>query len=101
MIIYTRTIGVHMNKLNEAMEIAKEQAKIQKEHSGTEVYVSFQIGGNPRTIRWTTIGEMDKMMEADAKFSVDQRYIASLKKMENVFVDGTMQDEMRYVINQE
>ena len=44
---------------------------------------------------------MDKMMEADAKFSADSRYIASLKKMEDVFVDGTMKDEMRYVINQE
>ena len=30
MIIYTRTISVHMNKLEEAMEIAKEQASIQK-----------------------------------------------------------------------
>ena len=101
MIIYTRTIGVHMNKLDEAMEIAKEQASIQKEHSGVDVYVSFQMGGNPRTIRWMTMGEMDKMMEADAKFSADPRYIASLKKMEGVFVDGTMKDEMRYVINQE
>ena len=101
MIIYTRTIGVHMSKLNEAMEIAKEQAAIQKEHSGVEVYVSFQMGGNTRTIRWMTIGEMDKLMEADAKFSADPRMIASLKKMEDVFVDGTMQDEMRYVINQE
>ena len=44
MIIYTRTIGVHMNKLSEAMEIAKEQAAIQKEHAGVEVYVSFQMG---------------------------------------------------------
>ena len=101
MIIYTRTIGVHMSKLNEAMEIAKEQAEIQKEHSGIEVYVSFQIGGNPRTIRWLTMGEMDKMMEADAKFSADPRYIASLKKMEGVFVDGTMKDEMRFVFNKE
>ncbi len=101
MIIYTRTIGVHMNKLNEAMEIAKEQAAVQKEHSGLDVYVSFQIGGNPRTIRWMTMGEMDKMMEADAKFSADPRYISSLKKMDGVFVDGTMKDEMRYVINQE
>ena len=40
-------------------------------------------------------------MGADAKFSADPRMIASLKKMEGVFVDGTMQDEMRYVINQE
>ena len=101
MMIYTRTIGVHMNKLNEAMEIAKEQASIQKEHLGVDVYVSFQIGGNPRTIRWMTIGEMDKLMEADAKFSADPRYIASLKKMEGIFVDGTMRDEMRYIINQE
>ena len=101
MIIYTRTIGVHMSKLDEAMEIAKEQASIQKEHSGIDVYVSFQMGGNPRTIRWMTMGEMDKMMEADAKFSADPRYIASLKNMEGVFVDGTMKDEMRYVINQE
>ena len=101
MIIYTRTMGVHMNKLNEAMEIAKEQAAVQKEHSGLDVYVSFQIGGNPRTIRWMTMGEMDKMMEADAKFSADPRYISSLKKMDGVFVDGTMKDEMRYVINQE
>ena len=96
MIIYTRTIGVHMNKLGEAMEIAKEQAAIQKEHAGVEVYVSFQLGGNPRTM-----GEMDKMMEADAKFSADPRYIASLKKMEGVFVDGTMKDEMRFVFNKE
>ena len=101
MIIYTRTIGVHMNKLNKAMEIAKEQAAIQKEHAGVEVYVSFQMGGNPRTVRWMTMGEMDKMMEADAKFSADPRYIASLKKMEGVFVDGTMRDEMRFVFNKE
>tara|TARA_Y100000590_G_C15676316_1_gene998175 strand:- start:265 stop:537 length:273 start_codon:yes stop_codon:yes gene_type:complete len=90
-----------MNKLGEAMEIAKEQAAIQKEHAGVEVYVSFQLGGNPRTVRWMTMGEMDKMMEADAKFSADPRYIASLKKMEGVFVDGTMKDEMRFVFNKE
>ena len=99
MIIYTRTMGVHMNKLDQAMEIAKEQASIQKEHSGIDVHVSFQIGGNPRTLRWMSMGEMDKMMEADAKFSADPRYIASLKKMEGVFVDGTMQDEMRFAFN--
>ena len=54
MIIYTRTIGVHLNKLNEAMEIAKEQVVVQKEHSGMAVYVSFQMGVNPHTIRWMT-----------------------------------------------
>ena len=41
--IYTRTIGVHDNKLTEAMEIAKEQAAISKEYTGYDIYVSFQI----------------------------------------------------------
>ena len=85
--IYTRTIGVHDNKLGEAMEIAKEQAAITKEHAGYDVHVSFQIGGDPRTIRWTHIGEMmtGEAMELDAKISADPRMIESMKKMEGVF----------------
>ena len=99
--IYTRTIGVHDSKLGEAMEIAKEQAAITKEHSGNDVHVSFQIGGNPRTIRWTTIGDMmnGDAMEMDAKISADPRMIESMKKMPGVFVDGTIQDEIRVVFN--
>ena len=49
-LIYRRTMQVHMDKLNEAMEIATEQAKIFKELTGKDELVSFQIGGNPRTI---------------------------------------------------
>tara|TARA_B110000438_G_C15235735_1_gene403401 strand:+ start:225 stop:533 length:309 start_codon:yes stop_codon:yes gene_type:complete len=99
--IYTRTMGVHDEKLGEAMEIATEQAAITKEHSGNDVHVSFQIGGNPRTIRWTTIGNMmtGDDMEVDAKISADPRMINSMKKMKGVFVEGTMQDEMRIVFN--
>ena len=54
--IYTRTIGVHDNKLGEAMEL-------------------------------------------DAKISADPRMIESMKKMEGVFVEGSIQDEMRVVFN--
>ena len=99
--IYTRTIGVHDNKLGEAMEIAKEQAAISKEHTGYDIHVSFQIGGNPRTIRWTHIGDMmtGEAMELDAKISADPRMIKSMKKMEGVFIEGTIQDEMRVVFN--
>ena len=49
-LIYRRTMQVHMDKLSEAMEIATEQAKIFKELTGNDELVSFQIGGNPRTI---------------------------------------------------
>ena len=99
--IYTRTIGVHDDKLGEAMEIAKEQAAITKEYTGNDVHVSFQIGGNPRTIRWTSIGDMlnEDAMQMDAKISADPKMIESMKKMQGVFVEGTIQDEMRVVFN--
>ena len=92
---------VHMDKLEEAMKIATEQAKIFKDLTGNDELVSFQIGGNPRTIRWTTIGDMmtGDAMEMDAKISADPRMIDSMKKMQGVFVEGTIQDEMRVVFN--
>ena len=57
--IYTRTIGVYDHKLSEAMEIAKGLAEVRKKHyPDHEVYFSIQIGGNPRAIRETVIGEL-------------------------------------------
>ena len=56
--IYTRTIGVYDDKLVEAMEISKGLAEVRKKHyPDHEVYFSFQIGGNPRTVRETLVGE--------------------------------------------
>ena len=70
--IYTRTIGVYDEKLGEAMEISKGLAEVRKKHyPDHEVYFSFQIGGNPRTVRETLIGEQftDKAFENDQNMS--------------------------------
>ena len=74
--IYTRTIGVYDDKLNEAMEIAKGLAEVRKKHyPDHEVYFSFQMGGDPRTIRETLIGAMfEGNNEADANMSADPEY---------------------------
>ena len=98
-LIYRRTMQVHMDKLSEAMEIATEQAKIFKELTGKEELVSFQVGGNPRTICRQRMVEMDKLGEDDSKVSDDPRWQELEKRHKGVFVDGTMVDEMRYVIN--
>ena len=98
-LIYRRTIQVHMDKLSEAMEIATEQAKIFKELTGKDELVSFQVGGNPRTICRQRMVEMDKLGEDDSKVSDDPRWQELEKRHKGVFVDGTMVDEMRYVIN--
>ena len=50
--IYTRTNVVYDDKLGEAMEISKGLAEVRKKHyPDHEVYFSFQMGGNPRTVR--------------------------------------------------
>ena len=76
--IYTRTIGVYDDKLVEAMEISKGLAEVRKKHyPDHEVYFSFQIGGNPRTVRETLVGEQftDKAFENDQKMSADPKFI--------------------------
>ena len=98
-LIYRRTTQVHMDKLSEAMEIATEQAKIFKELTGKDELVSFQIGGNPRTICRQRMVEMDKLGEDDSKVSENPKWQELEKRHKGVFVDGTMIDEMRYVIN--
>jgi len=98
-LIYRRTTQVHMDKLSEAMEIATEQAKIFKELTGKDELVSFQVGGNPRTICRQRMVEMDKLGEDDSKVSDDPRWQELEKRHKGVFVDGSMVDEMRYVIN--
>ncbi len=84
------------------MEISKGLAEVRKKHyPDHEVYFSFQIGGNPRTVRETLVGEQftDKAFENDQNMSADPKFIELQKKMKGVFKEGTIQDEMRMVFN--
>ena len=58
-VIYTRTMRVKDDGLGKAMEIGKGLAAVRKKHyPNHDVYFSFQMGGDPRTIRETLIGTM-------------------------------------------
>lgn len=74
--IYTRTMRVKDDSLGKAMEIGQGLAKIRKKYYPKhQIYFSFQIGGDPRTIRETLIGPMfEGDNEADAKMSADKKY---------------------------
>ena len=78
--IYTRTIRVKDDMLGKAMEIGKALAKVRKKYYPKHaIYFSFQIGGDPRTIRETLIGPMfEGDNEADAKMSERIRRAAVL-----------------------
>ena len=100
--IYSRSFTIQDDKLNEAMEICKGLVEVRKVHfPESQSYFSFQIGGNPRTVRETLVGEQftDKAFENDQNMSADPKFIELQKKMKGVFKEGTIQDEMRMVFN--
>ena len=101
--IYTRTIRVKDDMLGKAMEIGQSLATVRKKYfKKHQVYFSFQIGGDPRTIRETVIGPMfeDNNFEADQKMSADKKYQKLQMQLKKVAVEGTIKDEIRYIFSE-
>ena len=100
--IYTRTIKVKDDMLGKAMEIGKGLAKVRKKYFPKhQIYFSFQVGGNPRTIRETVIGPMfEGDNQGDAKMSADKKYQSLQKQLKKVAVEGTIEDEMRFIFSE-
>ena len=101
--IYTRTMRVKDDGLGKAMEISQGLAKVRKKYYPKHgIYFSFQIGGDPRTIRETVIGTMfeDDNFEADAKMSADKKYHSLQNQLKKVAVEGTIKDEMRVIFSE-
>ena len=101
-VIYTRTMRVKDDSLGKAMEIGKGLAVIRKKYyPDHEVYFSFQMGGDPRTIRETLIGAMfEGNNEADANMSADPEYQKLLEQLKDVAIEGTIKDEIRPIFSE-
>ena len=101
-VIYTRTMRVKDDSLSKAMEIGKGLAKIRKKYYPKHsIYFTFQIGGDPRTIRETLIGPMfEGDNEADAKMSADKEYQSLQNQLKKVAVEGTIEDEIRVIFSE-
>ena len=99
--IYTRTMRVKDDMLGKAMEIGQGLAKVRKKYYPKHsIYFSFQMGGDPRTIRETLIGPMfEGDNEADANMSADPEYIKLLEQLKEVAIEGTIEDEIRPIFS--
>ena len=99
--IYTRTMRVKDDMLGKAMEIGQGLAKVRKKYYPKhQIYFSFQIGGDPRTIRETLIGPMfEGDNDADANMSADPEYIKLLDQLKEVAIEGTIEDEIRPIFS--
>ena len=100
--IYTRTMRVKDDMLGKAMEIGKGLAKVRKKYYPKHgIYFSFQIGGDPRTIRETVIGPMfEGDNEADANMSADPEYQKLQEQLKDVAIEGTIEDEIRPIFSE-
>ena len=100
-VIYTRTMRVKDDGLGKAMEIGKALAAVRKKHyPNHEVYFSFQMGGDPRTIRETLIGTMfEGDNDADTNMSADPEYTKLLEQLKEVAIEGTIEDEIRPIFS--
>ncbi len=99
--IYTRTVTIYDDKFGEAVEIVKGLKEIrQKYYPDHVINFSVHIGGNPRSIRETVIGEhfSDSSFDRDAKMSADPKFVELSKRTRAVFKEGTMKDEFRVII---
>ena len=101
-VIYTRTMRVKDDGLGKAMEIGKSLAAVRKKHyPNHEVYFSFQMGGDPRTIRETLIGAMfEGDNDADANMSADPEYQKLQEQLKDVAIEGTIEDEIRPIFSE-
>ena len=100
--IYTRTIKVKDDMLGKAMEIGKGLAKVRKKYFPKhQIYFSFQMGGDPRTIRETLIGTMfEGDNDADANMSADPEYQKLQEQLKDVAIEGTIEDEIRPIFSE-
>ena len=100
-VIYKTTVRVNDDGLGKAMEIGKGIAAVRKKpYPHHEVYFSFQMGGDPRTIRETLIGPMfEGDNDADANMSADPEYIKLLEQLKEVAIEGTIEDEIRPIFS--
>ena len=100
-VIYTRTMRVKDDSLGKAMEIGKGLAAVRKKHYPKhDVYFSFQMGGDPRTIRETLIVSMfEGDNDADANMYADPEYIKLQEQLKDVAIEGTIEDEIRPIFS--
>ena len=100
--IYTRTMRVKDDMLGKAMEIGQGLAKVRKKYYPKHsIYFSFQMGGDPRTIRETLIGTMfEGDNEADANMSADPEYQKLQEQLKDVAIEGTIEDEIRPIFSE-
>ena len=95
MITFYRNATIMPGKTPAAIAFAQEIAAYVKKSTGTELRVGIPIGGNPSRIGWSASYESLAALEAQqTKMTADAKYWELVNKASDLFVPGTLHDEM-------
>ncbi|MFT5690898.1 MAG: hypothetical protein ACI92E_000221 [Oceanicoccus sp.] len=98
-IIFVRSVELQAGKDHAGLEMAQKFASHIKENQGLDVQLIRQIGGNPRTIAWTSRHENLAAFEATMqKIETDNVYQAMSQESAGIFKDGTLADQIYQTI---
>lgn len=99
MIHFTRTACIAPGKLGAAIAFAKEVSEYVQGKYQRKLEVSMPVGGNPHRLAWrTSYPSLEALEQFTAATMADPQYLAILHKGGDLFVAGTLNDELWRVL---
>ncbi len=99
-IIFVRSVELQAGKDQAGLEMAQKFVSHLKEAQGLDVQLVRQIGGNPRTIAWTSRHDSLAAYESNMeKIESDDVYQAMSQEAGGIYKDGTLADQIYQTID--
>lgn len=98
-IIFVRRVELQAGKDQAGLEMAQKFVSHIKEIQGLDVLLVRQIGGNPRSIAWTSRHESLAAYETNMQnIEANDVYQAMLQEAAEIYKDGTLEDQLLQII---
>jgi len=99
-IIFVRSVELQAGKDQSGLDMAQKFVSHIKEAQGLEIQLLRQIGGNPRSIAWTSRHENLAAYESNMeKIETDDVYQAMTQEAAGIYKDGTLADQLYQTID--
>jgi hypothetical protein len=95
MITIHRSASIAPGKMVSALAFAREIAEYIKAKTGMELTIAMQIGGDPSRISWSGQNQsLAAYEEVGKKLMGDPKYLEIAAKSADLFIVGSMRDEL-------
>jgi hypothetical protein len=99
-IIFVRRVELQAGKDQEGLDMAQKFVSHIKKTHGLEIQLVRQIGGNPRTIAWTSRHDSLAAFETNMhEIETNEVYQAMSQEAGGMYKDGTLADQLYATID--